>query len=241
MKNRSLKIAIVVPSLIVLILGIAIMVTVVGMISSNTATELTNDLMDARVEQYINEFRVFSEAVYNSLETVTPIIANYINPDFVKDIVDPRGDVINILSQVLMSDDKLAGAWTVWEPNAFDGKDNEFANTLYHDSTGRLIPYIYRDENSFGVEALVGYDDPDIGEYYLGARNSGKPYTTDPYSYLVGGKETFIYSLAMPVMQNGKVVGVVGVDINLHDITEVMNAGSILSDGYLFTDRKSVV
>ena len=235
MKNKSLRIAIVAPSLAVLIAGITFMAIVVGMLSSTTAKNLTNDLMDARVEQYANEFRVFSEDVYGALETLAPVIANYIDHDFTADITDPRGDVINILSKVLLSNEKLVGTWTVWEPNAFDGKDRVFANTSHHDNTGRFVPYIFRDGSSFGVEALVGYDDPADGEYYLGARNSGKPYVTDPYAYMVSGREIYIFSVAIPILQSGKVMGVVGVDVDLQDITKVMNAGSILDDGYLFT------
>ena len=234
-KNRSLRATIVIPSLAILVVGIVILVAVVATLSSRTAKELTDDLMDARVQQYTNEFRVFSEDVYAALETTTPIITNYIDPAWSADVADPRGDVINILSKVLLSNDNLIGAWTVWEPNAFDGNDAAFANTPHHDDTGRFIPYIYRDGSSYGVEALVGYDDPAEGEYYLGARNSGKPYATDPYAYSVGGKELLIFSIAIPVFQNGTVMGVVGVDIDLNDITEVMNSGSILSDGYLFT------
>ena len=230
MKNKSLRTAIVIPSIAVLIIGIAVLVVVVGIISSNTANTLTNELMDARVQQYTNEFRVFSEDVYSALEATSSIVANYIDPDFVADVTDPRGDVENILSEVLMANDNLIGAWTAWEPNAFDGRDSDFVDAPYHDGTGRFIPYIYRDGSSYSIDALTGYDDPVDGEYYQGARNSGKPYTTDPYPYSVGGKEIHIYSLAIPILQNGKVSGVVGVDISLNEITDVMNAGSILSD-----------
>ena len=235
MKNKSLRTTIIMYSLAVLITGVAVMATVVGMISSKTAHDLTNDLMDARVQEYVNEFRVFSEEVYGALKATVPIVVNYTDPRFVADVSDPRAEVVDILSKILLSNDKLIGTWTVWEPNAFDGKDSDFANAPYHDESGRFVPYIYRDGNGFGVDALVGYNDLVDGEYYQGPRNSGKPYTTEPYAYTVGGREIHIYSLGIPVIKNGKVLGVVGVDVNLYDITNVMNAGSILGDGYLFT------
>jgi methyl-accepting chemotaxis protein len=236
MKNNKLRIAIVIPSLAVLIVGIAIMVTAVGLISSNTAMDLTNDLMDARVQQFTNEFRVFSEDVYGALRTTVRIVANYIDPVFASDVSDPRGEVIGILADVLLANDKLVGTWTCWEPNAFDGKDSDFAYAPFHDGTGRFVPYVFRDGSKYDIEALVDYDDPVDGEYYQGPRKSGKPYVTEPYNYDLGSGRTIqIFSIAIPIMQNGSVVGVVGVDIDLQDITAVMNSGSILADGYLAT------
>lgn len=133
-----------------------------------------------------------------------------------------------------MSKDNIIGIWTCWEPNAFDGRDSEYAGTEYNDSTGRFIPYVYKDGNSYGIEALTGYDVSGDGDYYLGARNSGKPYITDPFEYNVGGKKTSLYSIAIPVMKNGAVAGVVGIDISIDNIIAVINEGSILDVGYMF-------
>lgn len=52
-------------------------------------------------------------------------------------------------------------SWMFWEENAFDGKDEEYANTPGHDHTGRFIPVWSRaGEGEFIVEPIEGYDEP---------------------------------------------------------------------------------
>ena len=58
-----------------------------------------------------------------------------------------------ILREVAEENPTFLGTWTIWEPNAFDGLDAEFANTPLHDSTGRFIPYWVRVDDSVHGEA----------------------------------------------------------------------------------------
>lgn len=234
MKRKRIITAILIPSLSVLILGIAIMAAVVGSLSSSTANTMTGQLIDARIDEHAKGFLLFSEDVYSTLKTTAPIISNYINPEFALDVSDPRGEVIKVLSEVLLSNDKIYGMWTCWEPNAFDGKDSEYAGASFYDATGRFVPYVYQEGGSLELEALVDYEDPVKGEYYQAALNTGKPYITDPFIYNIDGLETIFCSLAIPIYKNGEVAGVVGADINLKDMTALMDSGSILDDGYIF-------
>lgn len=236
MKRTSIKLSILIPSLAVLIAGIILTITVVGVLSSNTANDLTNRLIEARVNEYTNEFKGLCNEVYGTITASASIISNYTDPDYVKNVPDPRGEAIGILSKILLSNDKIVTMWTCWEPDAFDGKDSEYANTSFYDATGRFIPYIYKDGNSFKVDAIgAEYNDPVEGEYYHAPLRTGKPYITDPYICDVGGRDVSMYTIAIPIFKNGKVAGVVGADIDLQDAITIMNSGSILDDGYLFT------
>lgn len=238
MKRKSIKTAILIPVLAMLVAGIAFMSVVVGIFSYNTTDNLTDRLIEARVNEYTNEFRVLSRDAYSVLSSVTPIVANYIDPSFVADVSHPREEVLGILGGVLASQDTIVGIWTCWEPNAFDGADNEYAGKDIYDSSGRFAPYLYKTGvgNNYVSESLVGYDDPVDGDYYQGVlKRNGSPYITEPYDYLIGGDTITIYSIAFPIMKNGQVVGALGADINLETVNEVMNAASILDDGYIFT------
>jgi methyl-accepting chemotaxis protein len=46
-----------------------------------------------------------------------------------------------MLRRMVENNPDYLGVWTCWEPDALDGRDNEFAGTEMHDGTGRLIPY----------------------------------------------------------------------------------------------------
>jgi methyl-accepting chemotaxis protein len=235
MKKMSLKLAVFIPSLIVLITGIIVMVIIVGSIASSTTQNLTDRLIEARVNQYANEFDSLSSYGYAAVKVLASVVEDYW--DGAKDMgpnYDIREDIIDCLSEVVKSDKNILALWTCWEPDALDGADRAHINiNEHHDSTGRFVPYIYRDGANVVTEPLSDYDHPVDGLYYLGARNSKKPYITDPYPYEIGGKTIPIYSIAVPIVRNGVTAGVVGVDISLADVIEIMNAASILDDGYL--------
>ena len=136
-----------------------------------------------------------------------------------------RRDLFNeVLSTFLKEHPELLGVWMGWEPDAFDGLDSVNAGTEGHDSTGRFIPSWYRKGQDIAMEALKGYETPGDGDYYLLARKSGKPVILDPYSYESGGVQTMLISIAVPIREAGKVVGVVGADMALSHIQTRINA-----------------
>jgi methyl-accepting chemotaxis protein len=136
-----------------------------------------------------------------------------------------RAQVNAMLRNILEKDPSFLGIWTNWETNAFDGKDNDFANTAESDETGRFIPYWVRGENgAIHQEPLVDYE---ISDYYLCSRNSGQECILDPYIYNIAGKNVLLTTVAVPIKIKGRVAGVVGVDIDIdlfQDWAEEFNA-----------------
>jgi len=64
MKRRSLKMAILIPVLAVLIAGVTLMVVIVGAVSSSSTLDITDRLIEARVNEYSNEFKALSNYGY---------------------------------------------------------------------------------------------------------------------------------------------------------------------------------
>lgn len=226
MKNTSIKTSILIPILALLVAGITIMIAILGVISNSTASDLSNRLVSARVNEYANKFEALCMSSYGTAVSLAPIIQNV-----GETAENPREEALSILESVLEANEDLVSIWTVWEPNAFDGMDAKHAGTPNHDATGRFIPYVYKDGSSYIYEAIPDYE---TGDFYLGARNSGKPYITDPYDCDFNGETIPVYTITIPIMKNGVFAGAVGIDINLSDVIEIMNAGSILDEGYLF-------
>src|SRR4051812_19859684 len=52
-----------------------------------------------------------------------------------------RANADATLHQILTDTPYALGVWTGWDPNAFDGKDANFAGKPEHDATGRYVPY----------------------------------------------------------------------------------------------------
>lgn len=230
MKKMSIKYAILLPSMAALFIGIVCMVVIVGAMSYSTANELSDEIVDTTVMQYTNEFRALNRDAYGSINSLAPIVKR-----IAKNSEDPRTEIVNALEGAIEGSENIVSIWTCWEPDALDGKDSDYQNVGFHDETGRFIPTVIRDGNNFVLEPLSGYDDPVDGEYYFGAKDSGKSYITDPYKYVLDGNETLLYTIAIPIVENGKVLGVVGADIDMDIIMAAMNVGTILEDGYIYT------
>jgi methyl-accepting chemotaxis protein len=229
MNKRSIRTAVIIPALAVLIAGIVILVVIISAIVSATTNKLTDDLIDATVNEYSGMFDTLCTEAYSTANTLAPVIDN-----IAKENPNPREEIIEALSSVLNANEDMLGIWTCWESNALDGKDSQYANTRYHDATGRFIPYIVRNGSGITIEPLSGYAVEGEGDYYLKARDSGKPYITDPFSYTIDGNSVLLYSIAIPVLHDGRTVGVVGVNISLERLMALMKQARLLSNGYLY-------
>ncbi|HEY9192623.1 MAG TPA: methyl-accepting chemotaxis protein [Methyloversatilis sp.] len=131
-----------------------------------------------------------------------------------------RDAVSRLLRRTLEGQPGLLGVYTGWEPDAFDGRDREFAGAVGHDASGRFVTYWGRSGTALAQEALSGYDQPGAGDYYLQPKRTGRAHLAEPYSYPVGGKRVLITSLVQPIVVNGRFAGIAGVDIALGTLAE---------------------
>ena len=150
-----------------------------------------------------------------------------------------RNAADEILKGVMAGSPAFLGIWTGWEPNAFDGKDADFTGKPSHDDTGRYIPYWNRGAGKIQVQPLGKYETDGVGDYYLLPKRSGKETIMEPQSYKVGGKDTMLTSLVVPITLEGKFVGVVGVDIATDSFQQQVSKTHPYDDGYaaLFSNR----
>ncbi len=121
-----------------------------------------------------------------------------------------------IMQNILVENPGFLGVWTIWEPNAFDGRDAEYANTPGHDATGRFIPYWNRGaDGEISVDAIVDYEVEGSGDYYLLPKRSLREEIIEPYSYTVQGEDVLMTTLSVPIVVDGRFYGVAGTDIRL--------------------------
>ncbi len=136
-----------------------------------------------------------------------------------------RDQVNGMLKQILAENPQFLGVYTLWEPDKFDGKDAEFANTNGHDETGRLIPYWARTASGeIVMEPLVDYETEGIGDWYLCPKNTKQECIQDPFLYPIQGVDVLMTSLTVPVMADGEFFGIVGVDLGLEFLQEVADS-----------------
>ncbi|MGD9581724.1 MAG: sensor histidine kinase [Vampirovibrionia bacterium] len=133
---------------------------------------------------------------------------------------EPRKDVIDMLNTFLEKNPDILGLTTAWEPDKFDGKDKEFVNKEFHDSTGRFIPYVVRVQENIIVEPVRDYD---VSDWYLAAKKSKKLNITDPFYYPIADKEVMMFTITLPILdQSNNFIGMVSADIEIKDLQEIV-------------------
>lgn len=218
---------------IVVLIGTAVLISLVTTIavvttkSSSMAVEAAFIEAEEMANRYGNGVRAEIEVSMNTARALSQMLEA-----MKKTGSSDREEVNHILRTVLEKNPNFVGVWTCWEPNAFDGKDKEFITTTGHDETGRFIPYWYRSEDGIKLEPLLDYEVSGSGDYYLMAKESQQEMMLDPFTYKVGGKDVLMTSLAVPILSQGEVVGVAGVDMALDTFQEMILGINPFETGY---------
>ena len=228
MTKWALKWRLILPIAVTLFLGIIALVFLMARQFSSTTTAQIRIAMEAEAYRNANAIKADMDASFGSIVTLSSFLANTAGTDRAD-----RTDTIGLLRQINEMTSGFFSIWTVFEPNAFDGKDADFAGkTPVYDNTGRFIPYVFNLDGKTDVEALVDYDVPGAGDYYLIAKNSGRDAITSPYFYEAGGKSVYIASAAVPIKKSDAIIGVAGADLDLNDISNELAKVKVLQSGY---------
>ena len=146
--------------------------------------------------------------------------------------VDDRSLLNGTLSQILKANPSLLTIWSCWDPDAFDGKDKDFANKAGHDATGRFIPLWYRGEKDVVLDKFTAYAAAGAGNYYLPVKGSGHETLFDPVAQRFGSQEYYAAVVAAPVRYNGEVVAVVGAHVDMAAIAKSVAGIHPFETGY---------
>jgi len=189
-------------------------------------TSVTAGAVKAYLEVPLDEIRVLAWAV-NDLDRVVA--------------VEERRNMVNFLLENFIKQSAFLGIWAIYEPNALDGRDAQFANTPGSDETGRFISYWTR-KNGVAVlsASSSGYA---TQPYYLNPLRSGKESIIDPYYDTIGGKRTMITTAASPIRSGEKIIGVIGIDLALNEVDEMIESIKPFGDGFsgVFTNTGYIV
>jgi len=188
--------------------------------------ELAREDVMGNTFSYANEVNAEMNKYVTVASTLATTMENYESGN--------RDEVNAMLKDLLMSNTGVIGTYVAFEPNAFDGKDNEYINKAGHDSTGRFIPYWNTLRGSLLLEALADYETLD---YYQLPKKLHKSVVTEPVLY----DGTLMVSYVSPIIKEGQFIGISGVDVSLNSIDEKVGKIKVYDTGYAFMTSKSGV
>ena len=133
---------------------------------------------------------------------------------------DARRRLPDLLQGVLEDIPNAKAVWCAFEPDAFDGLDVNFSQSEWFGRSGRANFMIQREGADFRRSLELSDKDMNAVDFYSQPFQSGKHTLSEPSMRDFDGGPLFIMTLSIPVRSNGKIIGVLGIDIDLKPIQE---------------------
>ena len=148
-----------------------------------------------------------------------------------------REQLISLIKENVEQNPKILGTYIGWEKNALDHNDAAYVGSAVigiDPANGRFLPWWFRNtDGSLGVDKLADVDDQKTlstgvraSEYYLCSKETKKPCVIDPAPYKVGDKVVMLASFIEPIMLNGAFQGIVGADLSVNFIQDMLLAAN---------------
>ena len=173
---------------------------------------------------------------YESIKQSTEDMRARVNKELEKPKEARSRDALNeILREIVLANDNIEGVSVVFEPDAFDGQDAAHVGDELSDSSGRVTLYAASDDNdNVEFESEWGYDS---ASWYQKPKSSMKPTLTEAFYDEVDGEKTMLVSYSIPLIEDGKFIGVVDADLNLTSVQENFAKASTPDNVYLLVDN----
>ncbi len=146
-----------------------------------------------------------------------------------------REELNHSLKTAFERNTKVLGIWLSFEPNALDGQDSDFVNDKARGSNeaGRFSSYWSR-AGGEGLNTVIVEEDltkttlnlsgTPYNIWYTCPRDTQRTCLLDPYADEVAGKSLLMTTISLPLLADGKVIGVIGIDIALDALQAAANA-----------------
>ncbi|HHQ4764521.1 TPA: methyl-accepting chemotaxis protein [Aeromonas veronii] len=239
MKQRSLKFKLLCLTMgLFLLTGLAMTLLQSASFSSlrNMVMTQTSDALEEEVsrslqyqaERYAIQIASLMQNSYQIPLTVTAQIeAGMAKPE----LRLSRPQVESLLGSSLQQASGISSIYAQFESDGYDGEDGNWLGGASHSVAGKGSLEVYFTKDQGGAVAQQAVDaaaseakfDTSLNEFgirnsewYLCGRDTRQPCLMEPYLYEISpGNKMLMTSLTVPVLRDGKFVGLAGVDMNL--------------------------
>ncbi|MCF5910940.1 methyl-accepting chemotaxis protein [Aeromonas veronii] len=255
MKQRSLKFKLLCLTMgLFLLTGLAMTLLQSASFSSlrNMVMTQTSDALEEEVsrslqyqaERYAIQIASLMQNSYQIPLTVTAQIeAGMAKPE----LRLSRPQVESLLGSSLQQASGISSIYAQFESDGYDGEDGNWLGGASHSVAGKGSLEVYFTKDQGGSVAQQAVDaaaseakfDTSLNEFgirnsewYLCGRDTRQPCLMEPYLYEISpGNKMLMTSLTVPVLRDGKFVGLAGVDMNLPIFQQLAeNLGKSLYD-----------
>ncbi|MDR0442680.1 MAG: methyl-accepting chemotaxis protein [Treponema sp.] len=194
------------------LLMIAIMVVVVTGISAillRKASAITIDLSIRGLHNLAGQRAEFwkgrEEGYLRALQTLAHVMTDYeeLPPETRRERFD------DMLLATIKSEPDMINVYSIWKPNALDGMDSNYVNRTGSTSTGQYAMTWTRESGEIRSRTSV---DVEVSMTYFNGPNSKKDRFDHPIPGTIGGKNTYVIRMMVPIInpRTNETVGGVG-------------------------------
>jgi methyl-accepting chemotaxis protein len=187
-----------------------------------------------RVERFFDEARLYGEGFASQvLQLREQSIEGLISAEQL------RHKIVAKTQNALREKPQMLGIYVVLLPDALDGQDSRFVNqpAAAGNETGRFALYWSQSKPGQLAQAVLteanitsNHAPPDRepeNAWYVCPMENAAPCVVEPYAVEVEGHNTLMSSISLPLIEDGKILGVIGIDISLSSLqklTETLGA-----------------
>lgn len=197
----------------IILIAFCVVAVNITYISSRTSRKVEEE--EIKINLNTNK-QLIQELIYHSLDELKAI--RELALVFASSEAEPRSKINEVLKAHTRSNSDLLGFWIIWERDQL-GADADYIGQEGSNEFGNYVPYWHWSGDSIVLEVSSGYD---TAAFWLLPKKALQPLLLDPFYYPVNGEETLLVSLVLPIIKSGKFMGVVGADISLEKIQQIV-------------------
>ena len=163
-----------------------------------------------------------------------------------RDAPTARNVATDVLRSSLAYNPTFLATWTIWGPNAFDGRDRHFKKQKGFTELGRFVVKFARlgdtIQETYDVTEETLANEEDSNFFFVPFRR-GTAFVAPPAPYSYTGKKedaVFSASICYPVTVQGKVLGVVGVDLAMETVQKILDREAPEEGAVVLLDSRGV-
>ncbi len=225
-------------------------IAVIGYSSSKNAYEKADEMASLKAQKIAATVKNYLDQAFITTKEASIIIESLRKEGHID-----REDVLHLLKAILENNDNYYATWTMWEPNAFDNRDSIYAGK-YAQKYGYFSASYYRDgellkAQNFTNDTMPSYISSDYlheyeDSYYQLAKITKQDQLIPPYYYSFDYKikaNQLITSVVSPILDKDEFIGVIGIDISLSTLQEIVFKSKLYKTGFtaLISDHNKIV
>ncbi len=209
---------------------IATLVAYISFASTNKAIKTARANAKVVASDYANKIRSELDV---SLDAARTLMQSFEGYEHIPES-ERRWVFSGYLKNILLATPSYASIWTIWEPYSIDNLDDKI------DDTGRKRGYFTISYQRAGEEVKERRILADIAvekDHYSISKQSNREIITEPYFHHFYNEEAdsiLQTSIVVPIKRAGRFTGVIGIDLNMSELHEMVDTLQLYETGYGF-------